>query len=55
MNSQRLRELEMINACRYDSQDIQVYESSLGRVCRANQKSEVEKIVHQIINYKGQN
>ncbi len=53
MNLQRLKELEMINACRHDTQDIQVYESNLSKKLMSNLDGELELVVQEIINHNG--
>ena len=50
MNLQRLKELEMINSCRHDTQDAQVYESNLSKQTTGNLDSELESVVRDILN-----
>ena len=50
MNLQRLKELEMINSCRHDTQDAQVYESNLSKLMTGNLDSELESVVRDILN-----
>lgn len=51
MNQQRLKELEMINACRQDTRDTQVYESSLSKQISNSNDAELESIVREIIEF----
>jgi len=50
MNLQRLKELEMINSCRHDTQDSQVYESNLSKQLTGNLDSELESVIRDILN-----
>ena len=49
-NLQRLKELEMINSCRHETQDAQVYESNLSKLMTGNLDSELESVVRDILN-----